>query len=157
MMEIQTVKETIETVVCEVLEQMAFMFPEPAGGADEIAWDEFEFVAASVSFSGDCEGESLMIAPMPFCVELSANMLGEEIDPANPKEKHCDALKEVLNIVTGQLLTQCFSDKAIFNLSAPRAESVSVAKVRELAGKSDSSCSMVDSYPIVSRFTVKGS
>lgn len=154
-MDQQTLRETLNNAVCRVLEQTAFMFPEPADMLDGISFDDIKFVLTELSFSGDECGEVFLIVPDEFCAELSANMLGEDIDDADPKDKRIDALKEILNIIAGQLLTDIYGEKAMFNLTAPKVKDLPQDEFFSIIDKNEYACSISDEHPIIAIFTLE--
>ena len=156
-MDKRMIRDTVNEVVCQVLEQTAFMFPEMPDPDEGMTFDGFEFVEARLSFSGDRSGEVMMIVPVDFCAELAENMLGEEIDEVDPESRSLDALKESLNIVAGQLLTRIFGDELIFNIGAPRAVELPQEKFFEIIGESEYACCVSDEYPIISLFNLEKS
>lgn len=144
--------EALRNVVGAVMEQTAFLFPEPVNLEEGITFDEFELVSATLRFNGDREGEMALVVPVGLCHELSANILGEEISDEINRDKCADAAKEMLNIITGQMLTRLFGDGALFNLSAPvctelvREEFFAALENREFV------CFRIDTYPVIATF-----
>ncbi len=153
-MQNQTLKETLGSVICRVLEQAAFMFPEPADMEEGISFDEYEYNIARIAFEGDKSGEIILIVPVEFRAELAANMLGEEIEESDSKGKHADALREILNIIAGQLLTTLYGEKAIFNLMPPVVSELPQEEFFSLIEKNDYTCVISDEYPVISYCTL---
>jgi CheY-specific phosphatase CheX len=149
-------KNTIlNDVVCQVLEQTAFVFPDKAAKPDDVSFEEWDFVKAQLSFRGDRNGEVIMVVPIVFSGELAENMLGEDVDATDNDENRYDALNEIINIIAGQLLTRYFGDKRIFNLMPPKARELSREELNELIEKSDYSFCVSDGYPIISLFPLE--
>jgi len=71
-------KEALNTVTCRVLEQIAFVFPEPADLTAGIVFEDQKMLSVSLSFSGIEHGELSLIIPEEFCLELYANFLGKK-------------------------------------------------------------------------------
>jgi len=133
-----------------VLEQGAFVFPEPADLQEGVNLHGFKFVRSKLFFSGVSSGEIIIMAPAELCMELSANMLGEDIDPACPKEKYMDALKEMLNIMAGQLLTSLYGETEVFNMTAPEVEELSKEEFFAFIANNEYALAVSDEYPIIS-------
>jgi hypothetical protein len=144
----------LETVA-SVLEQTAFMFPEPADMADGINFEDFDFILVSLDFFGDQCGHIRMIVPVDFCAELSANLLGEDIGDTDPEENNYDSAREMLNIVSGQLLVNLFGDKALFSLANLTVNKLEKDELFSFIEKSDYVCSMVEDYPVIIIFEQK--
>lgn len=147
-------EEILNAVTCRVLEQTAFMFPEPADMADGFAFGECDMMNATVKFNGDKEGTLSLIIPAELCQELSANMLGEDIDEADSDEKEMDAAREAVNMIAGQLLTELYGETAVFNLQPPETARLSSEEFFEAIEKKDYACSMADDHPIVTIFSL---
>jgi len=141
--------EALSRVVPRILEQAAFLFPEPVENPDEFPLENHELVMATIDYSGDCNGRMAMIVPFELCSEISSNMLGEEIEETNFREKVLDAFKEVLNIITGQMLTEVYGDKAVCNLQAPEVREISADETRKLMEEGESTLSISDDSPII--------
>ena len=154
-MQEQAIKETLNDVVGHVLEQTAFMFPEPMDMQDGISFDEFDFILARLTFDGEKKGVIMFIVPKEFCIELAGNMLGEELNPDEPDGKDMDALKEILNIIAGRFLTEMFGEKAIFNLATPEVMEISRENFFSLITENEYACSMSDEYPLITIFSDK--
>lgn len=111
-------EQAVITASLRVLETAAFMtvWPWSEQDGDMPAPD----VAANMIFSGPCSGRlTIRVAPQ-ITTTLAMNMLGE-CDTCSPDdEQPRDALKEVLNMICGNVLTLWFGDDPIFELSPPQ-------------------------------------
>ncbi len=142
-------KTLLNDVVCRVLEQTAFLFPEPGNLSDGISFEAREFLSASLLFSGDRKGNVVLILPVEMSLELAANLLGEDEEIDVSTEKHFDAAKEILNIIVGQLLTELYGDKALFDLTPPNVREISREELFALIEQNEYALSVADDYPIV--------
>ncbi len=109
------VKETIYRVAEDVLEKLAFLFSFREDERDHM--DYATAMAASVSFGGEFEGSLIMAVSEDVLPELAANMLGIE-EQTTPAEQQ-DALKELINVVCGNLLPEIAGKKNLFNVNPP--------------------------------------
>jgi CheY-specific phosphatase CheX len=148
-------KESINEVVSKVFEQTAFLFPEPVDFTSGVSFDDFELILVSIHFAGDMEGNVSLVLPLEMCRELSANILGEEMDENEDKDKNIDAVKEILNIITGQLLTKIFGHKALFNLSAPQVQELNQEEFFSSLANKDFACHIIEQYPVITVFSVE--
>ncbi len=110
-----------------VFEDLGFMLPT-AELDDEQANAAFE-AAVSVDFCGPMKGTMLLALSGCVLSDLAANMLGEDI-PATLSQQH-DALKEVANVICGNLLPHIGGPAAVFELGQPR-----IRDVQEIGGHS---------------------
>lgn len=151
----QNRRESLNEIVVKVFEQTAFLFLERADLAGGISFDDMELIHVHISFSGDAEGEVSIILPLEMCRELSSNILGEDISEADERDKSIDAVKEILNIITGQLLTKLFGFKALFNLSAPQVMELNREEFFSAIEAKDYTCHLAEEYPVITTLLVK--
>ncbi len=149
------IMEAINETVSNVLEQTAFMFPESVDMASGISFEDFEYVLVKLNFSGDNAGEIKMVIPVDFCAELSANLLGEDIGDVDPEENNFDSAKELLNIVSGQLLVSLFGDKALFSLINLDVTKIEKEAFFSMIEGCEYHCCMVDDYPVITIFSLQ--
>jgi chemotaxis protein CheY-P-specific phosphatase CheC len=131
------------------------VFPEPADLSDGIAFDEHEFLLASLTFNGYKEGEVSFITTSGLLVELSANLLGEDEESSITKEKYSDAAKEVLNIIAGQILTTLFGEEEVFNLTPPEVRDVKGEELFKIMEETTHSFNIADDNPIITTFALR--
>ncbi len=111
-------KEVLERVVAHVLEDAAFVLAEPL---EENAPnpEEWRAVGVSLSFRGPVNGQIEMWAPREVALGFAANMLGLDAEDFETEEESLDAMKEVLNIICGNLLTEAMGSEPVFDLGTP--------------------------------------
>ncbi len=106
----------IRRVAEETFEALAFMLPMPAEG-DPPA--EAPTVTASVRFAGPVDGMLLLTVEQAMLGELAGNMLGVmDPDELTADQQH-DGLKELLNVICGNLLPEWAGQAAVFDVLAP--------------------------------------
>lgn len=137
--------DTLREVFLEVVEQLAFMFGDPAG-EDECVSDQ-ELLRAEVAFSGPRKGRIQIAAPRPFCRELAANMLGTE--PGEADEDAADALAELANTLGGHFVTAFDTSDEPYDLSPPETTPIDGATWGHLLGDAQTVRLMVDGEPVL--------
>ncbi|EKD26803.1 MAG: hypothetical protein ACD_79C01009G0001 [uncultured bacterium] len=110
--------DKINKVFIEVLETMTFLFGDPVN-RDEIENYPDDCIQAEMSFGGYRNGVIKMLVQTEMCVEIAANTLGKDYDETLKMVKATDAVKELLNIICGRVLTELFGEKPVFNLTPP--------------------------------------
>lgn len=113
--------ESLENAVClavvRVLETAAFMTVWPCQESDgELAHPD---VAATMTFCGPRTGRLTLYVASEVLPLLTQNMLGELEPDDSPEEQRRDAVKEMLNMICGNLLTEWQGAEPVFNLSPP--------------------------------------
>lgn len=114
----------VAKVFCDVLEKSVFMFGERVD-ANTLADQEGEFALASIRFTGQVAGTLEIAVPRAMCAEMAANMLGTEPGDEASTHQAEDTLKEILNVMCGNLLTVLAGDTAVFDLTIPQLASLS--------------------------------
>lgn len=151
----QKIVDAMNETVSNILEQTAFVFPEPVDMTAGISFEDFENILVTLDFSGDKTGKIKMIIPVEFCAELSANLLGEDIGDVDPEENNFDSAKELLNIISGQLLVNLYSDKALFSLSNLEVSKLEEAAFSDVIENGEYFCCKVDDYPILTIINIQ--
>jgi hypothetical protein len=107
----------LSEVAVATLERLAFIFASPAPAA---AWPPpEELLAARLEFRGPFGGEMRIAMSHAAVEELAANMLGLADGEAPGEAARADALKELLNVICGNLLPAIAGEAAEFNLASP--------------------------------------
>jgi chemotaxis protein CheY-P-specific phosphatase CheC len=113
-------KEQIEKILYrvteEVLGKLAFIFSFPQEDREVMTGPA---ASASVSFTGPFSGRLLMRISETVLPDMAGNMLGVEKNETTA-EHHYDALKELINVICGNLLPRIGGRKAIFNVGTPQ-------------------------------------
>ena len=109
------IQNTLQHTAEDVLEKLAFMFSFPEDQEEPMNYESA--VAASVSFSGPFNGKLIMTVSKEILPELAGNMLG--IEDNTTTEQQYDALRELINVVCGNLLPAIAGKESVFNVNAP--------------------------------------
>ncbi len=144
-------------VLAEVLERQAFMFADPPAEGAPPPRPKGVCLKASMSFHGPKSGSVTLCAPVSVCESLAVNMLGvdagyfeqgSEGSPHRLSEASHDALKELLNVVCGNILTEVAGEKPVFNLSIPVASDIHEDEWEDLPRQSGAVALVVEGSPI---------
>lgn len=113
----ENINEILYRVGEEVLEKLAFLFSFPADDDDD--FEEDGAVSAKVAFTGPFTGSVVMSVSDSALPELAENMLGFEENEETSTEQQYDALKELINVICGNLLPAIAGKQEIFNVEMP--------------------------------------
>ena len=113
----EEIKETLYNVAEDVLEKLAFIFSFPEDERENM--DYGVAIGARVSFAGPFTGTLVMAVSAEALPELAGNMLGLEDDEETTLEQQQDALKELINVVCGNLLPAISGKQSVFNVNPP--------------------------------------
>ena len=100
----------------KVFEDLGFMLPTSELDPEQAAAAFHS--AVSVHFRGPVRGTLLVAISGNILPTLASNMLGEEESPSDWQQK--DALKELANVICGNLLPQIAGPRAVFDLGEPQ-------------------------------------
>jgi CheY-specific phosphatase CheX len=111
------IKDILSGVVVDTLEKLAFLFAVPLEGpAPE---GTVEVVTVQLRFSGPLCGGMQLGLSRPVLAELAGNMLGVDDGSALSVEVQHDAMRELMNVICGNLLPVICGKNAEFNIQTP--------------------------------------
>lgn len=109
--------EQLSQIVSKTLEDLTFLFTTPE------SWEMPNYSGdeklVSVRFMGHFEGDLIFVCPPSVGREMTVNMLGLDDDEGVAEAQIQDALKEVINIICGNILPILAGADAVFNIMAP--------------------------------------
>jgi chemotaxis protein CheX len=141
-------EEVISRVFCDVIEQLAFMFGESVAPKDLVDAGE-SFVKVEMGFTGELDGSLWMVLTEEVCPEIAANVLGLDPDDKIAADRSYDAIKEVLNVTCGNLLTSISGEEPIFDLSIPQISHLNGGDWNELINLENAVPILVDDNPVL--------
>jgi len=106
--------DLLARVAQETFETLAFMYSvheqdAPSGPP----------VTAEVNFRGPVHGRLVLTVSDTMLSALGSNMLGDDDMQAASDDQQRDALKEVLNVICGNLLPMLYNQYDVFDVQAP--------------------------------------
>lgn len=138
--------EVLARITTGVFERFAFMFVEEPE-ENSLEW-RGDYLFSTITFEGPSKGALSVMAPEPLCRELAANVLGVDEDDADDAITE-DALKELSNIILGELVAELFGTEAVFNLTVPSLFRVDRSKWQELCADTDNVHLLVEDQPVL--------
>jgi hypothetical protein len=113
----EPIDQVLSDVVGRTFEDLAFMFQ--MGEEEAAAGAAAETTSASVAFAGPFTGRTVIVVNRPMLASLAANMLGLDpgVEPTTAQQE--DALKELANVICGNLLPKVAGEEAVFQVLAP--------------------------------------
>jgi len=122
---------TLASVAEKTLAELAFVFSMP--DEEAVRHVSSALVAASVDFSGPFSGSLTVGVSANMLPAIASNMLGlDEGEGAATPEQQRDALKELANVVCGNLLPKVAGTEVVFKIDAP--EVVDAGRLEEKSG-----------------------
>ena len=143
--------QLIAEVFCEVMEKLAFMFGEPVG-KQEATSSEAEYVQTKMTYSGQSTGMLALTVPASMCPQIAANVLGMDSHDDEAMASSVDALKEVLNVTCGHVLTALAGETPVFDLSVPQTSALDASQWTDLLERPDTLALSVDDNPVLLQF-----
>lgn len=111
------ISSRLAEVTTDTLERLAFIFASPV--ADGPAVEESALETVRVDFSGGFTGGLELSLSTSVLVELAANMLGADEGRTLSADEQRDALKELVNVVCGNLLPAVAGRAKEFTIGTP--------------------------------------
>ncbi len=138
----------------DIVEQTAFMFAEPVE-PQTLPVTDLPFVQATMTFTGPLRGSLTIAMPESACAELAGNVLGMDPQDEFVRQGSADALKELLNVTCGHILTGMAGDRPIFDLSIPQVFDLDAGGVQALLAAPGTLAYLVDSRPALVRLDLR--
>ncbi len=118
------INAVLENVTSETLMNLAFLLPAEAGGDGAaapggVALAQAQAAIATVGFDGPQKGFLKLAVGEQLLAPLAANMLGLDGQPPTP-DQQVDALKELANVICGNVLPAVRDAQSVFNVLAPQ-------------------------------------
>lgn len=128
------ISSRLAEVTMETLERLAFLFasPEP----DAPAAEESALETVRVDFNGAFTGGLELSLSASVLAELAANMLGADEGATLSADEQRDALRELANVVCGNVLPAIAGGEHEFNIHTPYLASGNVPEWKDPAGLS---------------------
>ena len=144
-------KDALASTVCEtaaeVMELFAFIFAERM--APEAAPAEMEeALAVRIACTGAVTGALTLAVPRSWAESLAANTLGLD-DPGEAEAAAADALKELANVVCGNLVTAFVGPDAVVPLGLPRDAPAAEREWERLRAHPDTIALEADDEPVL--------
>jgi CheY-specific phosphatase CheX len=140
--------EQVQSTFLAVVEKLTFMFGEVVSSADLPA-TEGEYSEAWLTFAGTVNGRLAVIVPSELTPEIAGNILG--LDPAEvqPGEMMEDALRELLNVISGHVVMALATNLADFKLSPPKCRQLTEEQWVALCEDPDTTPFLLDESPVL--------
>lgn len=143
--------EAIEEVVTQVLEQLAFIFADPADAGD-VQEPPTGAVGVTLKFHGAGDGVLTVFSGPEVCEELAANLTD---DAESDAEAGRQALMELVNVMCGQLLTAIAGREPVFDLEPPVLAEPDDAAWRSIVSDDRAVAFLIDDCPMLLRFDLQ--
>ncbi|MGL1935890.1 MAG: chemotaxis protein CheX [Fibrobacterales bacterium] len=143
-------EKVARAVICETLEGAAFVFTDDF--LEEIPEKDWTSKGIKIEFNGAHTGVLHMWTSDELLALFAANMLGVEEESTQNDSVELDAGKEVLNMITGLLITELYGTEGVYNLTIPELIDMSC-----LDADLESEYSLwivADDHPILFNFTL---
>jgi CheY-specific phosphatase CheX len=144
-------KQSIETASAKVLEDWSMMLVEPFEGNIDALCGADDLLVTSVNFRGPFSGEFSIACKNDFALEILDNLIGES-DPSEEEVKDC--LLELINVLGGNLLTECYGADLVFDLINPKVEPLKPTACK-LFFDNRTFYFLLDDHPVALRFSLK--
>lgn len=108
--------QAILEAATRVFETAAFLNLYPTDSEEEIPAPD---CAASMTFHGAARGRVTLRVNHEILESVVENLLGEACEGPDADGRKGDALKELLNMLCGNILTEYYGTEPIFDLSPP--------------------------------------
>ena len=127
----EKIKEIVEKLFWEILEQHFFLLPDPFEGELPEKLPE-DYWVASMNVSGDIKGDFRMYIPRSVCAEVDATLMADTYPSGKNDANEMDFAKEAINIIVPSIMIDWAMGKYNFKASLPECSAVSVGHWKEM-------------------------
>ena len=139
-------KESLMITTATILENWGMFLVDRAPSSIEIFDVSQPFYIAKLQFKGCVSGNYQVLTQKKFADALVNNLLGE-LDQDEHDKAMQDALGELVNVLSGNLLTEQFGNQEVFDLTPPTVETVTEIEAKKYFS-SQTFCYRADEEPI---------
>lgn len=129
----------------DVLANLAFMLTADQGDAPP---PDTRWLITRISYQGPCSGEVTLRCPEGFAGVLASNLLGIEPNDPEAHAKSHDAMKELMNVLCGQIVTSLHGTESIFSLSIPELQVLDADQLPAPPQDAQTASVFVEGYPV---------
>lgn len=110
--------KSLQTIIMRALERIAFLVVDPS---DPDVTNDLPpaYASASVPFEGCASGTVVVSASKGFLIELASGIMGVEPEEVNVDVEGLDALREITNILGGEVVRSLGGDDNPCRLGLP--------------------------------------
>lgn len=149
----EAIRTAVHATIARILEDWAMMMVDHEPQAAEHFDPDLPYYVAVIQFHGIVGGRYRLLCQTPFAEQLTRSLLG--IDDEVTAEQMIDALKEMINVLTGNLLTETYGEDTVFTLTPPEAH-LATAEELEMFRSPRTFSYLADSLPIQIHFVLEG-
>lgn len=120
----------LASTISNVIEELALMMVETPEQPLRVPQE----MTGHIEFTGTVHGRLSATSTKQLGTSLASNLLGLPADDPETSEKALDAFGEMLNIITGNLVTELFGTQHAFSLSIPICRYIEPAPTDGTAG-----------------------
>ena len=147
--------EVIDSVISRVLQDWAMMLVDRAAATTEIFEADANFYLGLMNFRGVVNGGYGILCQERFLNNLAGNLLGV-LEEASVNDK-LDALREMANVMSGNLLTEMYGPDTTFDLVLPTVFPADAVAMDEFfRDKARVYCYLGDDAPVAISFWLGG-
>jgi len=142
-----TLTATVARVLSRVLEDASFVFTDDMPDTARTGALLEGSIGVSLTFTGERRGTFRLWGAPAFAALLAANMTGVDAESPLALEKGADAMKEILNIIVGNALTELYGTSAVFDLGIPQTAAAALLDADRR--RPDAVWLMAEEYPLL--------
>lgn len=114
----EEIRDVLYETSVSILEAAAFLFIDETE-VDLSCIKDFELCGGEINFNGHTNGKVVILMAESIADIIARNMLGMDEESVIENNQRKDAVLEILNMITGNLLTSVFGDQVVFKLNMP--------------------------------------
>lgn len=149
----EEIREKAMKVIIHILGECSYIFADPISEEDIPPLHELDLKGVSLEYQGYKSGHISLFANEEFLKYAAASMLGIDENSEDAIEKGFDSIKEILNMVVGNFLTEIYGCDPVFDMGIPQAQK-SIDEMKN-SSEEDRIWLNADDHILVFEFTIQ--
>lgn len=146
----------LESAFNEILANFAFLFGDRVDAAGLVA-EEDEFLHAWIDILSNGKSHLDVVVPASLGCVIAANVLGIEEDDPLASQRAEDCLRELVNVLCGNLRVLMTQQSKTFEAAIPQSRKISADEWKAAKDCTNSLAFLIEDRPLILTLSLEGS
>ncbi len=151
------IEEVLQNSASQALEEWAMLLVDSVEARAELFESDEKLYLGQMQFEGVMNGLVVIICGHELLEQVCGNVLGLGFGEEVSEAELLDALRELTNVLTGHFLTEAYGDDVVFDIVAPKTQSVGVETLEKVLAIKPCRCFLGDDNPVLVAIAPLGS
>lgn len=147
--------EVAQNQLLLLFEQHFYVFGDPFEKGDLPSIQD-EYIKTKMDFSGDINGQFVLLFPEDKSKEVISNFLGLEVNDSQINLlSHFDAVSEIMNILGAHILSLWLDNNGQFKIGLPETSQFNTSEKIEFLNIANTTGILIDGVPIFLKIEIR--